>query len=168
MQDQHYKNKFFANKSAGFISLVVAIFLLAVLSGCQTLQPNFETPTVKLVSIAPLPVTGLEQRFAIGLRVANPNARALNLAGMTYVIELEGFKVVDGVANKLPSIPAYGESLVDIEASVSLLEGMRLLSSFLSKPKADVSYKIVAKLDTGLPFVGKIPVSDSGVIDFSQ
>lgn len=168
MQDQHYKNKSFAIKSARFFSIVVAVMLLAVLSGCQTLRPDFETPTVKLVSIEPLPVTGLEQRFAIGLRVANPNARALNLAGMTYAIELEGFKVVDGVANKLPSIPAYGESLVNIEASVSLLEGMRLLSSFLSKPKADVSYKIIAKLDTGLPFLGRIPVSDSGVINFSQ
>ena len=147
---------------------VFLILLFALLTSCANFPRSIETPSVKLVSLTPLPASGLEQRFAMGLRVSNPNANALNLVGLSYAVELEGFKVISGVANDIPSIAAYGDSVVNLEASVSLLEGMRLLSSLLSKPKGEVNYRINAKLDTGLPIIGKIPVTDSGIVDFSK
>ena len=115
-----------------------------------------------------MPASGLEQRFAIGLRVGNPNGLALNLVGMSYSVELEGFQVVSGVSNDIPSIPAYGEGMINVEASISLLDGMRLLNTLLSQPQSELNYKIGAKLDTGLPFIGKIPVIDTGVINLTQ
>lgn len=142
--------------------------LLFLLSACASLQSGFQTPSVKLVSLQALPASGLEQRFAIGLRVANPNGAALNLVGMTYAIELEGFKLISGVSNDIPSIAAYDETLVEIEASVNLLDGVRFLNDLLSNPKNALNYKVGASLDTGIPFIGKIPVSDTGVIDFNQ
>jgi LEA14-like dessication related protein len=150
--------------------LATASWLIAVvfMQGCANLQSDFETPSVQLVSLQALPANGLEQRFTMGLRVANPNGLALNLVGMSYSIELEGFKLVTGVSNDIPSIAAYGEGLVNVEASVSLIDGVRLINGLLSKPQSELNYKIGAKLDTGLPFIGKIPVTDTGVINLAR
>lgn len=153
---------------AAYSRSIVLVLLFALLSGCANFPTGIETPSVKLVSLSPLPANGLEQRFVLGLRVTNPNAKALNLVGLSYAVELEGFEIISGAMNDIPSIAAYGDSVVNLEASVSLLEGVRLLSSFLSKPKGEMNYRISAKLDTGLPILGKIPVTDSGIIDFSK
>ena len=42
---------------------------LGLLQGCASLQPSFDKPTVKLVSLALLPSNGLGQRFGIGLQI---------------------------------------------------------------------------------------------------
>ena len=59
------------------------------LSACATLQPDFETPTVQVVSVALLPPENLAPRFAVTLRVLNPNRSALSLKGAAYTIKIE-------------------------------------------------------------------------------
>lgn len=140
---------------------------LVLISACSSLQTSFQEPSVKLVNITPTASIGLEQRFDIDLRVTNPSAQALKLKGMNYVIQFEGFEVIHGGANHIPEVAAYGDALVTVQASVGLLESARLLARLLNKTTPDISYKIIASLDTGLPIIGMVPVSDSGVIDFS-
>ena len=111
-----------------FARSLCCIALLFFLTACASLQSGFATPSVKLVSLTALPANGLEQRFAIGLRVANPNGTALNLVGMTYSIELEGFKLISGVSNNIPTIAAYDETLVEVEASVNCKWSSRMSS----------------------------------------
>ena len=148
------------------VACVVAVLMF--LSGCANFNPNFEMPNVKLVSLTPMKSQGLEQRFDIGLRITNPNAINLSLVGVQYDIELDGYKLISGVSSGLPTIPAYGEHVIQVQASVSLLQGARFLASLLSQPKEAFSYSINAKLDTGLPIIGKVAVSDSGEIKLSS
>ena len=119
---------------------------LGLLQGCASLQPSFDKPTVKLVSLALLPSNGLEQRFGIGLQISNPNAMAINLVGMSYALSLQGHEVLDGVANDIPELPAYGESRVDLEATVNLVQSLQLLQTLISQRHQSLEYELVAKL----------------------
>jgi len=153
------------SRARSIATVFLGIFLL---HACAGLQANFQMPTVKIISLQPLANNGIEQRFKIDLRVENRNAMALSLVGMTYALELEGFKVISGVANNLPRIAAYGSEVVSIEASINLLEGFKFFSSVFSQPKSQLSYRLSTKLDTGLPILGVLTVEDTGVVSLSN
>jgi LEA14-like dessication related protein len=146
----------------------ITLLFICLLSACANLQPNFETPTVKLINIKPLKSSGLEQRFSIDLRITNPNAGDIHLVGMSYVIELDGYKVMTGVANDTPTIKAYDDTEFEVQASVSLLKGIGLIASLLKKNKPDVSYRVTTKLDTGIPIIGAIAVTDTGSLSLDS
>ena len=158
--------KYIYTSRSGKLFLLAAKLLL--LSACAVLDPNFKTPTVTLASVQPLQTTGLEQRFNIGLRVNNPNQNALNLVGISYAIELEGFEVITGAANNVPVIPAYGDTLINIEAAVGFMQGVKFIGALLNKTSPELGYKIKANLDTGLPIIGILPITNSGVVNLSD
>ena len=72
---------------------------VSLVAGCALLSPDFEAPSVSVISFNPLLSQSLEPRFEIGLRVVNPNSKALNLRSMSYKIYLNGYKIVEGVSN---------------------------------------------------------------------
>lgn len=147
---------------------LMPLLMVLLLGGCAGIRPDFEQPTVQLVSLQTLASRGLEQRFELGLRIANPNGVRLNLKGLEYVITLEDYPLVSGLAANIAPIPAYGDGLVNVQASVSLLQGARLLLQLLENPKPQLSYVINAKLDTGLPIIGKIVVTNRGDVALTK
>jgi len=129
-----------------------APFGLAValaLGACAGMQPGYETPTVTVNSFRALPSEGMAPKFEIGLHVINPNRQALDLAGVSYSVRLEGRELLKGVANDLPRIEGYGEGDILLEASPNLFEGMRLISDLLTSPRDTFEYELEAKLDPG-------------------
>ncbi|NVK42793.1 MAG: LEA type 2 family protein [Oceanospirillaceae bacterium] len=139
------------------ISLKKAIVLcwMLLLAGCATMQPNFEKPDVTVTSFRALPSDGMAPRFEIGLHVINPNRDALSLEGMVYSVSLEGRKLLNGVANDLPTVPGYGEADIRVEATADLFNGFRLLADLMQTQRNSVSYEVNARLDLGrfLPYV---------------
>jgi len=124
----------------------LSVFLVA---GCTTLHPDFETPSVTVTTFKLLPSQGLTPRFEIGMRVVNPNSAELNLRGMSYKVFLNGYEVVEGAANELPVVPAYGEAEFKVIASVGLIEGMQFVNDMLQNAHGQVAYRIQSKLDIG-------------------
>jgi LEA14-like dessication related protein len=122
---------------------------VSLVAGCALLSPDFEAPSVSVISFKPVLSQSLEPRFEIGMRVVNPNSKVLNLRGMSYKIYLNGYKIVEGASNELPSVPAYGEATVKLVAMVSLVEAMRLLQDLLRTPENKVGYRFQAVLDVG-------------------
>ncbi len=139
--------------------------LAMLLSACATLQPDFETPTVQVVSVAMLPPENLAPRFAITLRVRNPNRSDLPLKGAAYAITVEGNEIVAGVANDLPRIPGYGEEDVILHATLDLIEGLQLLTDLARNPRDSVTYELSAKLDVGA-LIPAIRITDTGTLSF--
>lgn len=135
------------------------------LSACATLQPDFETPTVQVVSVALLPIENLAPRFAVTLRVMNPNRSDLALKGAAYTIKIEGQEIVSGVANDLPRIPAYGEENVTLNATLNWLEGLQLLDDLTRNPRQSIAYELNAKLDVGA-LIPAIRITDAGTLTF--
>ena len=59
----------------------------------------FFPPKISLVSFKSLPTQGSAPRFEIKLRVMNPNKQTLDIAGISYSVELLGKELVTGVAS---------------------------------------------------------------------
>ena len=133
----------------GGLLLVIFCFCAFFATACATLSPVFETPTVKVTSFTPLPSQNLTPSFEIGMRVVNPNPMKLNLRGMSYKLFLNDYEVLDGVANALPVVPAYGEAEIKLTATVGLVEGMRFVSDMLQNSRTEVTYRLQANLDVG-------------------
>jgi hypothetical protein len=58
---------------------VCALILAAWLTGCATLPAGTEPPYLSIVSIEPLTVTPLEQKYQLKVRVQNPNDHDLDI-----------------------------------------------------------------------------------------
>nr|WP_296749349.1 LEA type 2 family protein [Thioalkalivibrio sp.] len=129
-----------------FLATAAALFL----SGCAGVRPGYERPSLMLDSFRAIPSEGMAPRFALGLRVVNPNPTPLPLTGMSYNVEFEGYRVITGVAGNLETVPAYGESLIEVQAGVDLISGLRLFHNLLQDPQRDrIRFNLRARLDTG-------------------
>lgn len=139
------------NQCSKFSGVFLVLFSLCVglIAGCSTMQPGFVTPSVNITSFKPLPSEGIAPRFEISLRVVNPNSTQLSLRGMSYKVALNNFDVVDGAANALPVVPAYGEAEFKVIATVGVFEGIRFVSDLLQHSNGQVAYTLKAKLDVG-------------------
>ncbi|MFA5630534.1 MAG: LEA type 2 family protein [Porticoccaceae bacterium] len=142
--------------------MTVLVFLLA-LPGCAGMQPGYQEPEVYLTRLAPLSGNGMEQRFLVGLRIVNPNRGAINIAGLSYGVSVQGQKLVSGVSSDIPRIPGYGESEVTLEAATNLLGAVRLVSELLTKPAEAINYELEARLDVGR-FALPITIKETGAI----
>ncbi|WP_020683062.1 LEA type 2 family protein [Marinobacterium rhizophilum] len=142
--------------------LVLCVLMLA---GCATVQPDFEKPEVSVTSFRALPSEGMAPRFLIGLHIINPNREAISLQGITYRVSLEGRKLLNGVANDLPKVPAYGEVDFSVTATADLLGGFRLLTDLLQTRRESVTYELSARLDLGnyLPYVNVVETGELNI-----
>jgi len=105
---------------------VLILFLVASLSGCATLSGS-DAPNVRVVGMEPLPSEGLEVRFALKLRVQNPNESALMYDGMSVNLDLDGRGLASGVSDSAGEIPRFGEALLTVPVSISAFSAIRQL-----------------------------------------
>ena len=136
-----------------------------LLSSCAWMSsPSYEKPEVNLVKVEPLSRKGLEQRIVIGLNILNPSDTELNISGLSYRLKLQDIKVISGVTSGLKPIPAYSESRIELQASVNIFSGFRVLESVLKNNGGAIKYELETRISTGW---WKIPVTivESGSID---
>jgi len=143
------------------LSVLTAVMLL---SSCAFFSPSYEKPEVSLIKVEPLDRDGLEQRIAVGLNIVNPSSSALKISGLSYRLKLQDIKVITGVTSGLKPIPSFSESRVELQASVNLFSGFRVLESVLKSNDGPVSYELETKISTGW-WKFPITVVESGSID---
>ena len=131
------------------ISVTILICIFAILAGCAGLKSEFKEPTISVTYFRALPSNGMAPRFEIGLHVANPNRFALALAGVSYTVRIEGREVLNGVANDLPEIEAYGEGDITLVATADLFNSISLLAELIRQPQDTFVYELDALLDLG-------------------
>lgn len=147
------------HKLLGFLLLVV---YLSIFSGCAGItNHHFEPPDVSLHTFKMLPQDGVTPRFEIGLHIINPNREPLHIEGIYYTVDIEGYKVLAGVSNNLPTVDPYGQADITLEANVDLIKGIRLISSLMQDPRDVFTFSFNAKMDPG-GFAPKIVISEEG------
>jgi LEA14-like dessication related protein len=142
--------------------MVCAVLLFA---GCASLSPDFEEPSLQINSVRLINFDGITPQFEIDLHIVNPNRDALDLKGLSYTLDLAGNQVVSGATSNLPVVAAYGEADFKIDASVSLLDGLQLMSKLMNEYQENITYEFNAKLDLG-SFYPTIPITREGVLNF--
>jgi len=123
------------------------IWLAAIFLGaCATLSPYKESPRVSLVSIQPQQMSVLEQRFALQLRVLNPNDVVIPVNGLSYAIEINEREFAYGVSQQTVEIPAFGEALLDVEVVSNLLNVMQQLQAMSGETRSSLDYRLTGKI----------------------
>lgn len=145
-----------------FFSFLLLFFTLCFICGCAgTMRPGFEPPVVSLQSFKMLRQESVSPRFEIGLHIINPNRDPLNFEGIFYTVGIEGYNVLSGVSNDLPTVEPYGEANITLLANVDFFKEIKLLTSLLQEPRDTFRYSFDAKLDLG-GFSPNINVQEEG------
>ena len=100
--------------------LVLLAFTVLVSGGCANLQRR-EPIDVTMVGVEPLEGEGLELRMLVKLRVQNPNDLPLDFNGVSVTMNVQGKRFATGVSDTGGSVPRFGEAIVNVPVSVSVL-----------------------------------------------
>ncbi|WP_434600974.1 LEA type 2 family protein [Pseudomonas sp. Z4-7] len=139
------------------------ILLLLSLSACA-LFPHRDPLNINVVGIEPLPSEGLEMRFAVKLRLQNPNETAIDYSGAALDLEVNGRTLATGVSDQSGSIPRFSEAILSIPVSISAFSVIRQTLGLSQTQSLDnLPYVLKGKLAGGL--FGTLRFVDHGTLD---
>lgn len=148
------------------IRLALVCLLVLGLSACASLN-NLDPLRVDLVGLEPLPGQGMEVRFAVKLRIQNPNDGSMNFNGVALDLDVNGQPLASGVSDQSGSVPRFGETVISVPVSISAFSVVRQAWGVAGyQPGQEVSYRLRGKLADGL--FGTRRFSDSGTLDWPQ
>ncbi|WPN44862.1 MULTISPECIES: LEA type 2 family protein [unclassified Pseudomonas] len=102
----------------------VLISLLLCLSACSSL-PNRDPLKINVVGIEPLQGQGMEVRFAVKIRVQNPNDYNLTYSGVALDLDINGQPFASGVSDERGKIGRFSDVIVSVPVSVSAFSVIR-------------------------------------------
>lgn len=116
------------------------------LAGCTNIQ-SLQDLEVKFVGIEPASAQGLNPNFKLNLLITNPNEQDLQIQGIAFNLALADQKVLSGVSNQIPTLKAYTETPVSINASVSIFELFKIIPHLTQHSGEEISYRLNTKID---------------------
>ncbi|HEC55580.1 MAG TPA: hypothetical protein ENI30_11010 [Gammaproteobacteria bacterium] len=143
--------------------LMALSLLLLTLSACA-LFPNRDPVNITVVGIEPLQSQDLEVRFAVKLRVQNPNETAIDYNGVALDLDVNGRPLASGVSDQIGSIPRFSETVLTVPVSVSAFTVLRqTLGLSQTQSLNNLPYVLRGKLAGGL--FGTMRFVDRGTLD---
>ncbi len=133
--------------------LVQGLVALAVidLGACATL-PDRDPLQVTVAGIEPLQGEGLELRLLVKLRVQNPNDAPVEYDGVSLNLDVQGKSFASGVSDASGTVPRFGESVIGVPVTVSMLRMVRQVMGMVDGQPVDrITYSLHGKL-SGTPF----------------
>ena len=137
------------------------LFPVLFLAACSALPFNAVAPRVSVADISLKSLGLLEQKFDLGLRVANPNDFDFRIEAVDFELEVNGRPFARGLTRLTTLVAATSSSVVRVDAitqSKSLIEQVKTLSP--DALKVGVPYRItgrvkIDKSSNWLPFEHK-------------
>lgn len=155
MQPNHTRHR--------FVLFLAALIAMLALDGCAGFF-NRDAMRVTVAGIEPLEGQGLEMRFAVKLRVQNPNDSPIDFDGVALDLDLNGHAFASGVSDQRGTVPRFGETVLSVPVTVSAFSVARQAFGFATGDAVSkVSYAVRGKLAGG-PF-GGARFADSGYVD---
>lgn len=145
-------------------NLLIAIGAMVLLlgSGCASLGQR-DPVRVNVVGIEPMTGQGMEVRFAVSLRVQNPNDAAIDFDGIALELDLNGKPFATGVSDTKGSVQRFGEAVVTVPVSVSALSMFRqALGVIDGKGGAELPYVLRGRFGGGV--LGGMRFTESGML----
>jgi LEA14-like dessication related protein len=141
------------------LALTLSLLLLS-LSGCALL-PQHDPLNINVVGIEPLPSQDMEIRFAVKIRVQNPNESSINFNGVSLDLDINGQSFASGVSDQSGSIARFSETVLTVPVSVSAFSVLRqTLGLSQTQTLNNMPYVLRGKLAGGL--FGTMRFVDSG------
>ncbi len=144
--------------------MLLTAFLL-ISAGCTALHSKLEKPRLNITNIEVKDATLFEQRYALGLRIKNPNPVDLPITGIHYSLHLAGNEFADGVSAEPFTVPAYGETEFEVTMNTSLFGTFKQVIRMLRDKGRTMDYRIAGKLQVDLPLVKTLTFKEEGKVD---
>ncbi|SAK54038.1 late embryogenesis abundant protein [Caballeronia pedi] len=155
MKTNHTRNR--------FILFFAVLLAMLALDGCAGFF-NRDAMRVSVAGIEPLEGQGLEMRFAVKLRVQNPNDAPIDFDGVALDLDLNGRAFASGVSDQRGTVPRFGETIVSVPVTVSAFSVARQAFGFANGDTVSkVSYAVRGRLAGGA--FGGARFSDTGYVD---
>lgn len=127
--------------------LIIAAMTLA---GCASL-PHKDPVQVTVAGIEGLPGEDMELRLLVKLRVQNPNDAPIDYTGVYVKLDVLDKTFASGVTSEGGSVPAFGEAVIAVPVTVSVLRAVRQVVGMLDgEPVDKIRYEMSGKLSGGL------------------
>src|SRR5262249_28265965 len=137
-----------------------------ILSACAGL-PGREPLQVSVADIDSLPGEDLEVRMLVKLRVQNPNDTPVEYSGVYIKLDVQDKTFATGVSDERGSIPRYGESIIGVAVTASMVRVAVYALRMLGGTPADkIRYKLEGKLDG--PVLGSMRFQTQGEFSLSN
>ncbi|KAA0961739.1 LEA type 2 family protein [Pseudomonas sp. ANT_H12B] len=141
------------------LALTLSLLLMS-LSACA-LFPNRDPLNINVVGFEPLQSQNMEVRFAVKIRVQNPNETAINYNGVALDLEVNGQPLASGVSDQSGTIARFSETVLTVPVSVSAFSVLRqTLGLSQTQTLNNLPYLLRGKLAGGL--FGTMRFVDSG------
>jgi LEA14-like dessication related protein len=115
------------------------------LAGCAGF--GFGEPVdVMVAGIEQIPGEGMEVRFALKLRVQNPNERPIDYDGVQVELDVRGTRLASGVSDQRGTVPRFGESVITVPMSVSVMGVVRQAIDLASGQPVKADYAMRGRL----------------------
>ena len=111
-------------------SSMAMILALIALTGCAA-QQHTEPVHVTVADIEALPSEGLEMLMLVKLRVQNPNETPLDYDGVSVQVDVLDKDFASGVTNDRGTVDRYGEAVIAVPVTVSMLHMVRQVMGLL-------------------------------------
>ncbi|MDY7560594.1 LEA type 2 family protein [Pseudomonas sp. 10B1] len=148
------------------VRMLLTSLLIVMLSACALL-PNRDPLNINVVGIEPLQGQGLEVRFAVKLRLQNPNETAIEYSGVVLDLDVNGKLLASGVSDQRGTIGRFSEAVLVVPVTVSAFAALRQAFGLSqSEGIENLPYVLHGKLAGGL--FGTMRFSDSGTLSLPR
>ena len=127
---------------------VVAALVALGLAGCAGL-PAGDPLQVTVAGVEPLQGEGMELRMMVKLRVQNPNDAQIDYDGAYVRLTVQDKTFATGVSDARGTVPRFGEAVVAVPVTVSMLNVVRHVIGAMddeAAPPDKVRYSLEGKL----------------------
>ncbi len=138
------------------------------LSACSLLGTRNDV-YVDLVGLEPLPSQDMEARFAVKLRVQNPNENPIRYNGIALELRVNNRPLVTGVSDEQGEVPRYGETVISVPVTItafSLLRQAWGVAADAPSGSNALPYELNGKLGAGI--WGAARFTDSGELSLPK
>jgi LEA14-like dessication related protein len=123
------------------------LLLVTLITGCASL-PSRDPLQVTVAGIEPLQGEGMELRLLVKLRVQNPNDTPVEYNGASLNLEVMDRSFATGVSDQRGTVPRFGEAIVAVPVTVSMMRMARQVLGMLDgKPVDKITYAMSGKLN---------------------
>jgi LEA14-like dessication related protein len=129
--------------------MLFAALAMLSLAACASLAPR-DPVQVTIAGVQSLPGEGMELRLLLKLRVQNPNDDPIEYTGTYVELEVLDRTFATGVSSEQGVVPAFGETVIAVPVTVSVLRMVRQVMGVLDgKPVDRITYEMNGKLSGG-------------------
>jgi LEA14-like dessication related protein len=124
-----------------------------------------EPLNVTIAQFTPIEIGILEQRYAVKVRLLNPNDSEVSFDGVAFDLEINGKLFAKGVSDKGATVPRFGEALIDLQVVSGIQNILKQIREFQKGDRVGFTYRIKGQLHLAGGF-GSIPFDSTGEFSF--